>query len=327
MDNLAGDLQNISENNTSMNNASKIELIVIVGPTASGKSAVAIELAKLVGGEIVSADSMQVYRGMDIGTAKITHAEMQGVKHYLIDVVNPNEQFSAAEYQIKARAAIEKISTEGKIPILAGGTGLYVRAAIDRLEFPKGTISSNIRTTIEKRAEIEGKDALYKELVEKDPAAAEIVHPNNLRRIIRALEVIETERRPFSEFHTEWSNRSSIYDVKMFGLDMDRAVLRERIDKRVDDMLASGLVDEVKHMLEYGFEGFLTSIQAIGYKEIIEFLNGNMTLDEAIDTIKTRTRQYAKRQLTWFRADKRIKWIEIDDKTPTQIANEIVSLL
>lgn len=327
MDNLAGDLQNASENNTGMNNTGKMELIVIVGPTASGKSAVAIELAKLVSGEIVSADSMQVYRGMDIGTAKITHEEMQGIKHYLIDAVNPNEQFSAAEYQTKARAAIEKISAEGKVPILAGGTGLYVRAAIDRLEFPKGTISSNIRATIEKRAEIEGKDALYKELVEKDPAAAGIVHPNNLRRIIRALEVIETEGRPFSEFHTEWSNRSSIYDAKMFGLDMDRAVLKERIDRRVDEMIALGLVDEVKHMLEYGFEGFLTSIQAIGYKEIIEFLNGNMTLDEAVDTIKTRTRQYAKRQLTWFRADKRIKWIDIDDKTPARIANEIVSLL
>lgn len=303
----------------------KKKIIVIVGATASGKSDVGIELAKKVNGEIVSADSMQIYRGMDIGTAKITPDEMQCIRHHLIDVVNPSDQFSVAEYQAMARSTISEIISRDKIPILVGGTGLYIRAAIDKLEFPKGTTDSGIRKRLEERAAAEGKEALYRELIEKDPAATDIVHPANLRRIIRALEVIETEGRPFSEFHTEWSTRESIYDVKMFGLALDRAILKERIDKRVDRMIELGLIDEVKHMLAYGFEGFLTSLQAIGYKEMIDYLSGTTSIEESIETIKIRTRQYAKRQITWFKADHRIQWIDVYEKSASQIADEIIT--
>jgi tRNA dimethylallyltransferase len=320
--------KNIADDSVFLTKTSnKTKVIVIVGPTASGKSDVAIELAKRIDSEIVSADSMQIYRGMDIGTAKVTPDEMRGIRHHLIDVVNPSEQFSAAEYQIKARSAIEDIALRGKIPILAGGTGLYVRAVIDKLEFPKGVTGSDTRKHLEERAAVEGKEALYRELIEKDPGAADIVHPANLRRIIRALEVIEVEKRPFSEFHTEWSARESIYDVKMFGLTMNRTVLKERIDMRVDKMIELGLVDEVKHMLDYGFEGFLTSLQAIGYKELIDYLNGKVSLKKAIETTKIRTRQYAKRQLTWFGADHRIRWIAVNEKSALQIADEIITEL
>jgi tRNA dimethylallyltransferase len=298
-------------------------VVVIVGPTASGKSDVAIELAKMVDGEIISADSMQVYRGMDIGTAKLSYEEMQGIRHYMIDIVNPSEHFSAAEFQIMARRTVDDITARGKTPIIAGGTGLYVRAALDKLEFPKGETTSEVRKMLEQRAATEGKEILYKELIEKDPAAAKIVHPNNLKRIIRALEVIEIERRPFSSFHNEWSARESIYDARMFGLLIERDLLRERINLRVDKMIEQGLIDEVGHMIEYGFESFLTSMQAIGYKEIIGYLKGEIPLSEAIELIKTRTRQYAKRQLTWFRADPRINWLNANKKTAHDIAEEI----
>jgi len=305
----------------------KEKLIAIVGPTATGKSDVAIELAKRIEGEIVSADSMQIYAGMDIGTAKVTAAEMQGVPHYCIDIVEPAEPYSVAEYQRLVREVIGDISRRGKIPILVGGTGLYVRSVIDKLEFPSGNVSSEVRKQLEERARVEGPDALYKELIEKDPAAVEIVHPNNVRRIIRALEVIELTGKPFSSYHGEWKNRESIYNLEMFGLTMDRDSLRERINRRVDTMIETGLLDEVKSLVEHGYERFLTSQQAIGYKELIGYLNGEITLEEAVETIKARTRQYAKRQLTWFRADPRVQWIDLTGKTPGEIVDEIMDKL
>lgn len=264
---------------------------------------------------------------MDIGTAKITVEEMQGVPHHLIDIVEPTEPFSVAEYQKLARQKIEEIALKGKVPVLAGGTGLYVRAVIDKLEFPAGDIASEIRRKLEERAEREGAEALYNELIEKDPAAADIVHPKNVRRIIRALEVIELTGRPFSEYHRAWKDRESIYDLEMFGLTMDRDRLRERINRRVDKMIETGLLDEVKKLIDKGYERFLTSQQAIGYKELIGYLRGETTLEEAIETLKARTRQYAKRQLTWFRADQRIKWIDVTDKTAVEAADEIIKML
>jgi len=305
----------------------KTKLIVIVGPTASGKSDVAIELAKRVDGEIVSADSMQIYKGMDIGTAKVTPDEMQGVPHHLIDIIDPAEPFSVAEYQKMARQVIEEISKRGKMPILVGGTGLYVRSVIDRLEFPAGDIASEVRKKLEEKARDEGAAALYKELIEKDPAAAEIVHPNNVRRIIRALEVIELTGRPFSEVHRHWKVRDSLYDLAMFGLTMDREKLHERINRRVDLMIEAGFLDEVKALLGAGYEKFLTSQQAIGYKELSGYLKNEVSLGEAVDTLKARTRQYAKRQLTWFRADPRVHWIDVDEKPTIVVAEEILSEL
>ena len=305
----------------------KTKLIAIVGPTATGKSNVAVELAKRIGGEIISADSMQVYKGMNIGTAKITPEEMQGIPHYLIDVVDTAEAFSVAEYQRLARQKISEIAARGKIPILVGGTGLYVRSVIDKLEFPTGETASKVRRQLERRVEKEGAETLYKELVGKDPAAANIVHANNVRRIIRALEVIELTGKPFSEFHREWANRESIYDLEMFGLTMDRELLRRRINERVDRMVSAGLLDEVKDLMAHDYEGFLTSQQAIGYKELIGYLKGEESFGEAIENIKTRTRQYAKRQLTWFKADPRVRWIDVDDKPTDEIVGNIIDRL
>ena len=301
--------------------------MAIVGPTATGKSAVGVELAKRIGGEIISADSMQIYKGMNIGTAKITLDEMDGVAHYLTDIVEPSEPFSVAQYQKLARQIIDELAMNGKIPVLVGGTGLYIRSVIDKLNFPSGDISSKIRRKLEMRAQEESPAALYEELIKKDPAAAEIVHPNNVRRIIRALEVIELTGRPFSEFHREWKTRESLYDLEMFGLTMDREKLHERINRRVDSMFKAGLLDEVEGLVAQGYESFLTSQQAIGYKELIGFLKGEISLEEAIETIKTRTRQYAKRQLTWFRADPRVKWIDITGKSTAEIAGEIMAQL
>lgn len=304
---------------------SKTKLIAIVGPTGVGKSDVAIELAKRIDGEIVSADSMQIYRGMDIGTAKVTPEEMDGISHYLIDVVDPAEPFSVAEYQRMARQIIEDISSRGKMPILVGGTGLYVRSVIDKLEFPSGEISSEIRKRLEERAEKEGGRDLYRELIEKDPGAADLIHPNNVRRVIRALEVIELTGQPFTQFQKEWKKRESVYDLQMFGLTMVRKQLHERINKRVDRMIAKGLIDEVKGLLSHGYESFLTSQQAIGYKELIGYLKGEKSLEEAIEVLRARTRQYAKRQLTWFRADPRVRWIDVTGKSVDEVIDEIMN--
>ncbi len=305
----------------------KTKLIAVVGPTATGKSDVAVELAKRIGGEIVSADSMQIYTGMNIGTAKVTPVEMQEVPHYCIDIVEPADPFSVAEYQRMAREVIDDSSRRGKIPILVGGTGLYIRSVIDKLEFPSGKISSEVRERLEDRARSEGSEALYGELIEKDPAAAEIVHPNNVRRVIRALEVIELTGRPFSSYHGAWKDRKSIYELEMFGLTMDRKLLHERINLRVDKMIKDGLLDEVKGLLGRGYERFLTSQQAIGYKEVIGYLHGDIPLEEAVETIKARTRQYAKRQLTWFRADPRVQWLDVTGKTAGDVVNEIIDKL
>ncbi|MHB8840462.1 MAG: tRNA (adenosine(37)-N6)-dimethylallyltransferase MiaA [Candidatus Aquicultor sp.] len=305
----------------------KEKLIAIIGPTATGKSDVAVELAKRIEGEVVSADSMQIYMGMDIGTAKVTPAEMQGVPHYCIDIVEPADPFSVAEYQRLAGEIIDDIVRRGKIPILVGGTGLYVRSVIDKLEFPSGKISSEVRERLEKKARSEGAEALYKELIQKDPAAAEIVHPNNVRRVIRALEVIELTGRPFSSYQGAWKDRESVYDLEMFGLTMDRKLLHERINLRVDKMVQAGLLDEVKGLVGRGYKRFLTSQQAIGYKEVIGYLHGDIPLEEAVETIKARTRQYAKRQLTWFRADHRVQWIDVTDKTAGDAVNEIIDKL
>ncbi|HEY3374132.1 MAG TPA: tRNA (adenosine(37)-N6)-dimethylallyltransferase MiaA [Candidatus Aquicultor sp.] len=303
----------------------KEKLVTVVGPTASGKTAVAISLAQRIGGEIVSADSMQVYRGMDIGTAKATPAEMDAVPHHLIDILNPSEPFSVAEYQRIARKTITAITRRGNVPILVGGTGLYVRAVIDNLKFPSGETTSEVRKQLEERAGKEGGDALYQELIAKDPASIDIVHPHNIRRVIRALEVIELTGQPFSEYQREWGNRESIYNVAMYGFTLDRSLLRQRINERVDMMIARGLIDEVAGLVAEGYENFLTSQQAIGYKELIGYLQGGISLEDAIETIKAKTRQYAKRQLTWFNADPRVQWIDTAGRSANDVVSNILS--
>lgn len=305
----------------------KTKVLAIVGPTAVGKTAVSQILADLLEGEIISADSMQVYRGMDIGTAKPSCSERKKYSYHLIDVADPQENFSVARYQRLARKAIEEISSQQKMPILAGGSGLYARAVIDPLDFPSGAMESPSRKHLEQELTEKGPDYLIAKLKELDPEAAKNIHPANIRRVIRALEVIQEKDGLFSSFQKNWQTRESIYDLRMFGLTCCREELYEKIELRVDVMLEQGLIEEVKQLMERGFRQHLTSTQALGYKEVIDFLQGETSLDEMIELIKKRTRQYAKRQLTWFRRDHRVAWISLDQKTYSQAGEEIVELL
>lgn len=301
----------------------KESLIAIVGPTGTGKSEVAVKLAQKLDGEIVSADSMQIYKGMDIGTAKLSLKEREGVNHYLLDVVETSKNFSVAQYQKLARAAISEITKKGKSPILVGGSGLYIRSVIDKFHFPIGTLNSSIRKEIQERAKIEP-ESLYEELKKIDPETAAKIPSTNLRRIIRALEVIKTTGKPFSEFQKEWKKRESIYNLKIYGLEAPRDILYSRLNERVDKIIKSGLLVEVKALL-IRKRLSLTAPQALGYKEIIAYLKGEVALEDAIETIKKRTRNFAKRQLTWFKRDCRIKWINVSEKSPDEIAEEIVN--
>lgn len=287
-------------------------LVVIVGPTAVGKTDVSIEVASRLGGEIVSCDSMQVYRYMDIGTAKPGPSERARVPHHLIDVVDPNETFNVARFQELARAAIDDIAARGRVPLLVGGTGLYVKAVVDGFLFPWEGASPELRRKLEEEAELYGAPALHARLAEVDPAAARRIHPNDARRIIRALEVHATTGRPISEmWRRSGAGKMRIDRLVMIGLVRDREALYERINRRCDAMVEQGLVDETWRLLERGYERALTAGQALGYKEIVEHLQGKCSLADAVETIKRNTRRYAKRQLTWFRADPRIEWVDL----------------
>ncbi len=283
--------------------------VAIVGPTGSGKSDIADELARRISGEVVSADSMQVYRGMDIGTAKMP-PEMRGVAYHCIDIVDPGQPYSAALFQRDSRAAIADIISRGKVPVLCGGTGLYVMAALDDLRFPAGEQEDNpVRRRYERMAEQMGKERLHELLVQRDPRSAELIHPNNVRRVIRALEMHE-EGTAYHEQVSGMRNSPEMLLSLRFGLHMDRATLYERIDRRVEAMLAGGLVEEVVALMDRGLDDALTSSQAIGYKEIVGYLEGRCSLREAEETIKRSSRRYAKRQISWFRRDRRIRWVE-----------------
>lgn len=287
-------------------------VLAIVGPTAVGKSLLAEELAVRLGGEIVSADSMQVYRGMDIGTAKPTIDERR-VPYHLIDVVDPGVPFSAALYQEAARESIAGIAEHGNLPILVGGTGLYVRATIDDWAFPRGgQVDNPTRQHYEEVAAELGAQGLHSLLADRDPASAEIIHPNNVRRVVRALEMLD-EGTAYAQQMAGFSARKSIYDVRILGLDMDRGRLYDRIDRRVEDMIDRGLLGEVESLLEAGLRDALTAQQAIGYKELVGVIESGEPLDDAVEAIKKASRRYAKRQLTWFRADPRVRWIDVTD--------------
>lgn len=292
----------------------KQSLIAVVGPTASGKTAVGIALAKEYNGEVVSADSMQIYKGMDIATAKPDEEEMQGIPHHLISELEPTSSFSVAEYVKLAQQKIEDIAARGKIPILVGGTGLYVSSLIDNINFDNAITDGSVRRRLTEEAEQIGNEAMLERLREIDPEAAEKIPAANLVRVIRALEVYEVTGIPFSR-HKELNRmQDSLYNACMIGLTYkDRNVLYDRINKRVDIMLQKGLIEECRAVYEN--EKLGTACQAIGYKELIPYFENKKTKEECIDKIKQYSRNYAKRQLTWFRRDERIQWVEIDEDT------------
>ena len=292
-----------------MNTEKKPKVIVIVGPTASGKTALSIELAKKINGEIVSCDSMQIYKDMNIGSAKPTTEEMQGIKHYLIDEVEPTQRFSVAEYKKRAEQAIEEIIEKGKTPIIVGGTGLYANSLIYGIEFDQIKFNENYRNKLMQEAETEeGLQKLYEQAKKIDPKAMEKISFNDKKRIIRVLEIFHSTGKNKTQQEIESRKKELKYNYKVFAINIERQKLYERINKRVDIMIAQGLIDEVKHILKK-YKEFPTAMQAIGYKEVVEYLNGLITKDEAIEKIKQESRRYAKRQITWFKRIEDIIWL------------------
>lgn len=287
----------------------KGKLLVIIGPTAVGKTKLSIELAKRFGGEIISGDSMQVYKGMDIGTAKIKEGEKEGIPHYLIDIKEPDEPFSAAEFQELANSRIAEIQSRGKLPIIVGGTGLYIQSVIYDYQFSEAPSDLEYRATLEKRVESEGIDHVYAELKEIDPESAERIHPNNIRRVIRALEIHHCTGHTMSEQLKEQPTELK-YETCIIGLTMEREQLYARINQRVDLMVEEGLVAEVQGFFQQGLND-CQSVQAIGYKELYDFFNGRVSKLDAIDNLKQNSRRYAKRQLTWFRNKMNVSWFDV----------------
>ena len=286
-------------------------LVAIVGPTASGKSALAERIACALDSSVVSVDAMQVYRGMDIGTAKVPSSERM-CPLLMVDVADITDDYSVKLYQRDARSCIDGLLKQGKAPVLCGGTGLYLNAIVSDMQFPAGEAGDERRSTYERLLEEIGPQALYERLEMLDRESAELIHPNNTRRVIRALELLD-EGTSYAEHHKGLKYLEPLYDVRIWGIEVDRAVLYARIDQRVDEMFEQGLVDEVARLVGQGLAQSKTASQAIGYKEVVEALEGTYTFDEARETIKTRTRRYAKRQLSWFRHDKRVRWIEVGD--------------
>lgn len=291
----------------------KRPLVILTGPTAVGKSALSIFLAKAIGGEIISADSMQVYRHMDIGSAKISQKEMGEIPHYLIDILEPTEEFHVVRFQTLAKEAMEKIYAKGKIPILVGGTGFYIQAILYDIDFTETEEDESFRKQLEQFAAREGNEALFERLRRIDPKSCEIIHANNIKRVIRAIEFYERTGRPISEHNEMQHQKSSPYQFVYFVLTDERNRLYERIDKRVDTMLKDGLLDEVIRLKDMGCTREMVSMQGLGYKEILEYLNGDCTLDDAVYRIKRDTRHFAKRQLTWFRREPHVTWISRQD--------------
>jgi tRNA dimethylallyltransferase len=297
----------------------KRKLVVIIGPTAVGKTKLSIDLAHRLNGEIISGDSMQIYKGMDIGTAKITEAEMEGIKHHLLDIKNPDEDFSVAEFQHRVRPLIEEISNQSKTPMIVGGTGLYIQSVLYNYQFTENPSDPEFRSNMELVLKEKGEQAIHEMLEKIDPESASKIHPNNSRRVIRALEVFHCTNKPMSEYINS-QEQELLYDVALVGLTMDRDILYERINKRVDIMVAQGLFEEVKWLYDNGIRN-TQSIQAIGYKEIYDYFDGKITFDDAINQLKQNSRRYAKRQLTWFRNKMDVNWF---DMTPPINYNNMV---
>ncbi len=298
-------------------------VLCIVGPTASGKSALADEVACRLGSSVVSIDAMQVYRGMDIGTAKTPVSERRCPLE-MVDVADVGESYSVQLFQTDARDCIDRLQSEGKLPILCGGTGLYLDAVIDDMRFPKGDTSSPARKRYEEMAEAEGADAVFELLRSRDPESAELIHPNNVRRVIRALELLD-EGKSYAKQHAGLRHTAPWYEASIYGIRMSRERLYARISERVDQMVAEGLVEEVRSLMDQGLAETLTAMQAIGYKEIVAALQGSCTMDEAIEEIKMRTRRYAKRQISWFKREGRVIWLDLDAMDTNEAADRILA--
>ncbi|WP_410768583.1 tRNA (adenosine(37)-N6)-dimethylallyltransferase MiaA [Fontibacillus sp. BL9] len=290
----------------------KPKLLVLLGPTAVGKTSLSIEVAKKFSCEIISGDSMQVYRGMDIGTAKITPEEMQGVRHHLIDVLEPDEPFSVARFQDWCKELIPEIHGRGNLPFIVGGTGLYIESVCYEFQFTEAGADDAFRAEQQSIADRQGPEVLHAKLAKIDPKSADRLHPNDVRRVIRALEVFHLTGETLSS-SLERQNKQSPYDLCFIGLTMDRQMLYNRIEQRIDGMIAAGLIGEVRQLLDRGFSRDLISMQGLGYKEIAEHLEDGLPLDLAVEKLKRDTRRFAKRQLSWFRHMKDISWVDVGD--------------
>lgn len=291
----------------------KKPLIILTGPTAVGKTELSIALAQKIGGSVISADSMQVYRRMDIGSAKIRKEEMQGIPHYLVDILEPDEEFHVVRFQEYARRCMEEIQSEGRLPIVAGGTGFYIQALLYDIEFRDEPEDKSYRSWLEQTAREQGGHVLHEMLAKADPESAEAIHENNVKRVIRALEFYHLSGKKISEHNEEERRRESPYQFCYFVLNDDREKLYRRIDLRVDRMVEEGLVEEVRSLKQMGYNRRMVSMQGLGYKEILDYLEGSCTLEEAIYRIKRDTRHFAKRQLTWFRREREVTWIQKQD--------------
>ncbi len=285
-------------------------LIILTGPTAVGKTKLSIELAKKINGSIISADSMQVYRYMDIGTAKITKKQMQNVPHYLIDEFDPKDEFHVVRFQEYAKRYMDEIYSKGSIPILVGGTGFYIQAVLYDIDFTKVEAQEDYRKELLAFAKEHGEPALHEKLRKIDPISAQSIHPNNVKRVIRALEYYSQTGNPISKHNEVERQKASPYRFAYFVLTDDRKILYDRINQRVDQMIIDGLIEEVIHLKELGYERSLVSMQGLGYKEIYSYLEGECSLEEAIEQIKCSTRHFAKRQLTWFKREKDVIWLD-----------------
>jgi tRNA dimethylallyltransferase len=287
----------------------KRKLVVIIGPTAVGKTKLSIDLAHRLNGEVISGDSMQIYKNMDIGTAKINEDEMNGIRHHLIDIKNPDEDYSVAEFQATVRPLIEEITNKGKTPMIVGGTGLYIQSVLYDYQFTENPSDPEFRSKLERDLTEKGELALHQILEEIDPEAASKIHPNNSRRVIRALEIYHCTNKTMSEYISS-QEQELLYDVALIGLTMDREVLYDRINHRVDLMVNLGLIEEVKQLYNLGIRN-TQAIQAIGYKEIYDYFDGKISYTDAITLLKQNSRRYAKRQLTWFRNKMDVKWFDM----------------
>lgn len=302
------------------------KIIIIAGPTAVGKTDLSIELAKTLSTEIISADSVQIYEKLDIGSAKPTLEEMAGIKHHLIDVVSPFDSFSVSDYAKAAKAAIKGLHDQGKIPVIVGGTGLYINALLYEMDFSESAADPEFRESMEKLARESGGEVLYQRLCDIDPDAAKRVHPNNLKRVIRALEINHITGRPMADFASD-PKPTEDYEVLLFGLTRDREQLYDRINRRVHIMFEQGLLKEVDGLKNLGLDDSFQSMQGIGYKEVLTYYKGGMTYDELVDAIQQGSRHYAKRQFTWFKRYDNIKWLNLDELSTEDAISEILKYL
>ena len=302
----------------------KNKMLVISGPTAVGKTELSINLAKKLNGEIISADSMQIYKMMDIGSAKVMEDERDGIEHHVIDIINPNVTFSASDYKEYALNATSQILSKNKLPIVVGGTGFYINALTCNMNFSETEKDEEYRKTLEDLADSNGNEYIHQMLKDIDIISYNNIHMNNRKRVIRALEVYKITKKPFSSYNIGEDLYKSDFDIHYFVLTMDREKLYDRINKRVDIMIEKGLVEECKKLKRLGYTSSMQSMQGIGYKEILYYLDGNISLDEAVNMIKQGSRNYAKRQLTWFRKDKRVKFLDKDKLTDSEIEKIII---